>query len=374
MATIKDVAAMAGVSVSTVSYALNGNRSISEPKKKAIKEAARKLGYRPRAIARSLASGRTHIIAILFPPVDHGIGLPEIDLIMEASKNVMSRAYHLVIWTLQTDNPEELVQLISQELVDGVIMMEVHRKDRRIAVLRNAGIPFILLGRDDAAPGETYIDIDFFTTMMRCLVWLKELGHRRVVFINQSKRSFRNGYGPVIRTHEAFAELCHSLEIDGREYFCESSGEAVLGRMEEIFTACPGVTAFVVMNDRALPGIISGIVKQGFSIPDDVSIVSIVSSAAAAAAYMAPRLTLFEMDISRLIEATVSQLIAKIEGRYIEIPERLVPCTLREYQSAGPARPGGSAPAGPSANSAPAGGAVRGKPSTSAHNRGPGSQ
>jgi DNA-binding LacI/PurR family transcriptional regulator len=337
MATIKDVAAMAGVSVSTVSYALNGNRSISECKKLAIKEAAQKLGYRPRAIARSLASGRTHIIAILFPPVDHGIGLPEIDLIMEASKNVMSRAYHLVIWTLQTNNPDELIRLISQELVDGVILMEVHRKDRRIAVLQKAGIPFILLGRDDAVPGETYIDIDFFTTMMQCLVWLKKLGHRHIVFINQSGKSFRNGYGPVIRTHEAFAELCHSLEINGREYFCESNGEAVVGKMKDIFAACPKTTAFVVMNDKALPGIISGVMQQGLSIPEDVSIVSIVSSAAAAS-YMVPRLTFFEMNIERLMETTVSQLIAKIEGRYIEIPERLVPCTLREYQSTGPAR------------------------------------
>ncbi|MDR2177917.1 MAG: LacI family transcriptional regulator [Treponema sp.] len=339
MATIKDVAAMAGVSISTVSYALNGNRSISERKKLVIKEAAQKLGYRPRAIARSLASGRTHIIAILFPPVDHGIGLPEIDLIMEASRNVMSRAYHLVIWTLRTTDPDELVQLISQELVDGVIMMEVHRKDSRIAALREAGIPFILLGRDDTAPAETYVDIDFFTTIMQCLVWLKNLGHRRIVFINQSKKSFRNGYGPVVRAHESFTELCHSLEIDGKEYFCESSGETVLGRMKEIFTACPGVTAFVVMNDRALPGIISGITQQGLSIPADVSVVSIVSSAAAAS-YMVPKLSLFEMDIGRLVEAAVSQLIAKIEGHYVEIQERLIPCILREYQSTGPAKNG----------------------------------
>lgn len=328
---------MVGVSVSTVSYALNGNRSISESKKLAIKEAARKLGYRPRAIARSLASGRTHIIAILFPPVDHGIGLPEIDLIMETSKDVMSRGYHLVIWTLQTNDPDELIQLISQELVDGVILMEVHRKDRRIAVLRDAGIPFILLGRDEDAPGETYIDIDFFTTMMHCLVWLKKLGHRRVVFMNQSRKSFRNGYGPVVQIHRAFVELCRSLEINGREYFCESNGEMVFGKMPKIFSACPGTTAFVVMNDKALPGIISGIMKQGFSIPGDISVVSMVSSAAAAS-YMLPRLTLFEMDVERLIEMVVSLLIAKIEGSYVEIPERLVPCTLREHQSTGPAK------------------------------------
>jgi DNA-binding LacI/PurR family transcriptional regulator len=80
MATIKDVAAMAGVSVSTVSYAINGTRPISTGKEASIMEAMRKLNYRPNAIARSLASKRTHIIAILFPFVDHGIGLSEIDL------------------------------------------------------------------------------------------------------------------------------------------------------------------------------------------------------------------------------------------------------------------------------------------------------
>jgi DNA-binding LacI/PurR family transcriptional regulator len=342
MTTIKDVAAMAGVSVSTVSYALNGKRSISEHKKLAIKEAARELGYKPHAIARSLASGRTHIIAILFPPVDHGIGLPEINMIMEASKKAISRGYHLVIWTLQTGNPEELVHLVSQQLVDGVIMMEVHRKDRRIAVLRDTGIPFILLGRDENAPGETYVDIDFFTTMMQCLVWLKKLGHRRIAFINQSRKSFGNGYGPVVRTHEAFAKLCCSLEVDGREYFCKSNGEAALAKTGEILTARPETTAFVVMNDSALAGIISGITKRGLSIPGDVSIVSIVSSEAMSS-YMAPSLSLFEMNTEQLIEAAVSQLIAKIEGNYAEIPERLIPCTLREHQSTGPAAAGGSA-------------------------------
>lgn len=336
MATIKDVAAMAGVSQSTVSYALNGTRPISEQKKLIIKEAVQRLGYRPRAIARSLASGKTHIIAVLFPPVDRGIGLPEIDLIMEASKNAMSRGYHMVIWTLQADDPGGLIQLISQELVDGIILMEVHRADWRIAVLRNAGIPFVLLGRDRDAPEETYIDVDFCTTMIQCLSWLKKLGHRRVAFINQSERSFRTGYGPVVWTHEAFAEFCPGLEITGREYFCESNSDAALGMTKDILSAFPGLTAFVVMNDKALPGIIYGIAEQRLAIPGDISIVSIVSSAAAS--YMAPRLSLFEMDIDRLVEAVISQLISKIEGSCAGISDRLIPCILREHRSAGPAR------------------------------------
>jgi DNA-binding LacI/PurR family transcriptional regulator len=337
MATIKDVAALAGVSVSTVSYALNGTRPISAPKKALIQEAMRELHYKPHAIARSLASKRTHIIAILFPHVEHGLGLSELELIIEAAKNAAGKGYHLVIWTLQTAREDELVQLIQQELVDGIILMEVHTGDNRIGVLKKFGIPFILLGRDSEAPAESYIDVDFFSTMMRCLTYLKNLGHRHIVFINQSEKSYQSGYGPVQRTHEAFMYFCGNFNIAGTEYFCPSEPAAAYTQTAAILASRPETSAFVVMNDKALPGLIRGIEKERLRIPGDISVVSIVSSEATASFFL-PAITTFEMDIHALMDLTVTQLIAKFEGRYAELPQRLVPCVLRERQSAGKIR------------------------------------
>ncbi|MDR2607696.1 MAG: LacI family transcriptional regulator, partial [Treponema sp.] len=181
MATIKDVAAMAGVSVSTVSYAINGNRPISEETKAGIQATMEKLHYHPHAIARSLASKRTRIIAIIFPPVEHGIGLSELELIIQAASSAAFRGYTLVLWALHSDNEEELRKLIQQSLVDGVILMEVHNGDRRVSLLKEMEVPFIMLGRDSDKPSESYIDIDFSSTMMQCISFLKNLGHRNII-------------------------------------------------------------------------------------------------------------------------------------------------------------------------------------------------
>jgi DNA-binding LacI/PurR family transcriptional regulator len=337
MATIKDVAARVGVSVSTVSYALNGTRPISAEKKELILKAAQELHYSPRAIARSLASKRTHIIAMLFPAVERGLGLSEIDLITRAAKEAMGHGYHLLIWTLQTSGEDELRELLAQQLVDGIILMEVHTRDWRIATLKEMNVPFIILGRDDSASTESYIDVDFFDTMMRCISYLKGLGHGHIDFINQSEKSFKDGYGPVAHTHEAFHYFCANFGIDGKEYFCGWEAEAVRDCIESLLAERSETSACIVMNDKALTGIIAGITGKGLHIPEDVSLVSIISSAGAASFFL-PALTAFEMDINAMMGAAISQLIAKIEGRYAELSTRLIPCILRERNSAGKAR------------------------------------
>jgi DNA-binding LacI/PurR family transcriptional regulator len=337
MATIKDVAAKVGVSVSTVSYALNDTRPISAEKKELILKAAKELHYRPRAIARSLASKRTHIIAMLFPAVERGLGLSEIDLIIRAVTEAMGRGYHVVIWTLQSAGDDELRELLAQELADGVILMEAHKRDRRIPILKDMGVPFIILGRDDAAPAESSVDVDFCGTMASCVSYLKDMGHRRIDFINQSEKSFNDAYGPVVRTHEAFHDCRTAFGIDGREYFWGREPETVRRRIESLLEEQSGASAYIVMNDKALTGIIAGIAGAGLRIPQDISLVSIVSSAGSASFFL-PALTAFEMDINTMMEAAVSQLIAEIERPSIGLSSRLVPCVLRERGSAAQAR------------------------------------
>ena len=81
MATIKDVARRAGVTISTVSYAINGTRPVSEKTRAVIFQAMDDLGYRPHAMARALASKRTRILALLFSPLERGLGLTELEFV-----------------------------------------------------------------------------------------------------------------------------------------------------------------------------------------------------------------------------------------------------------------------------------------------------
>ena len=333
MATIKDVATRAGVSISTVSYALSGVRSISPEKKSLIEAAMNELDYKPHAIARSLASKHTKIIALLFSAVERGLGLSELTLIMKAAKTATKAGYHLVLWSLQTNDTQELRELILQELVDGVLLMEVHNNDPRISLLYEKKIPFFLFGRDESY-SENFVDIDFSATMEAALTYLIRLGHHTICFLNQSEKTLKSGYGPVVRTHESFIALSKSLHIQGYEKFCEPNAKTGLEVVQGLLTETPDITAFIVMNDNIISSVIKGIEENDFRIPEDKSIVALFSSASLASLFIPP-ITTFEMDGGLMMETAIGQLISKIEKKETEKKQQLIPCKLIERGSSG---------------------------------------
>src|SRR5664279_1080795 len=121
MATMLEVAKRAGVALSTVSYALNGTRTISEDTRRRIFQAMDELGYQPHALARGLAGKRTRIIALLIPSSARGLGATALEIVTGAAEAARARGYHLVVWSTELNGIAELQLLINQGLVDGVV-------------------------------------------------------------------------------------------------------------------------------------------------------------------------------------------------------------------------------------------------------------
>ncbi len=338
MATIRDVAKLAGVSVSTVSYAISGDRPVSASSKARIQEAMRELGYRPNAIARSLASKRTRILALVLTPEERGIGLSELALITCAAREAAEKGYHLVLWAMKTHDLSELENQLAHELVDGVILMEVRNADPRIPFLRARGLPFFPFGRDDTAQNESFADTDFELTIYRALTHLVSLGHRSICLVNQSAETLASGYGPVVRAHEAFPRMASQMGLDFEELFSHADPLIGYGLCAGRLAAHPGTTAFLVMNDKVLSGVLKACADSGRSVPGDASVVALASSEATAT-MLIPAVTAWEMEGNALMGLAVGELIAKLEGKYLEVPRRLIPCRLVERSSSGPAKP-----------------------------------
>ncbi len=142
-----DVAKRANVALSTVSYAINGTRPISEETRQRIFAAMEELDYRPHALARGLASRRSRIIALLFPNPERGLGSTELEFVTSAADTARENGYSLVLWSSEMHDLNELRQLTQEGLVDGVTVMEVHLHDERINLLREVGFPFSMIGR-----------------------------------------------------------------------------------------------------------------------------------------------------------------------------------------------------------------------------------
>jgi len=336
MPTMLDVAKRAKVSLSTVSYALSGTRPISEKTRQRISEAMEELGYRPHPLARGLASKRSRILAIIFPAIERGLGITELEFVASAAHAASKNGYHLVIWSAETNDPAELRELTQQGLVDGVILMEIHRNDERVHLLRELKFPFSMIGRcDDDRDG--YVDIAFKQTVDEALTYLAGLGHTNIAYVNQSQASYEAGYGPVIRTKAAFEETVHLSGLKGVTRFCHPSPQTGYEVFKALLEDHPDITAAITMNDRANPGIMRAITERGWNIPDDFSLVSIVSSVRMAE-MMVPRLTTMDPPSAELGRLAAEMLIHHIEGIDGANPRILIPCHLVVGESSGPCR------------------------------------
>jgi len=337
MPTMLDVAKRAGVALSTVSYAINGTRPISEETRQRIFAVMDELGYRPHALARGLASKRSRIIALHFPVSERGLGITELEFVTSAADAATENSYSLILWPSEMHGRDELRRLTQQSLVDGIIVMEVCLRDERIDLLREIDFPFSMIGRCAATDGIGYVDIDFAKTVQETVSHLAGLGHTHIAFLNQSRVIFDLGYGPAVRAQASFERTMQAAGLEGVTRFCHAAPPAGYEAFNDLLDECPDLTALVAMNERAVPGVMQAIVDRGWCIPDDFSLVVIVSSAHMAEMTMPP-LTTADAPTAELGRLGAELLIQQLEEQEKCVTQVLLPCRLVARGSSGPCR------------------------------------
>jgi folylpolyglutamate synthase/dihydropteroate synthase len=196
--TITDIAKRAGVSISTVSYALSGRRPISEATRKRIFAAIEELDFRPNPVGRALASKRSQTIAILHPTRSHVMSEMPLEFLISAASAAARRNYSLLLATSPNED-EELVRLIGQGFIDGLILMEVKLDDARIPLLRQHGYHFSMIGHCRDNDGLSFVDFDFEHGLGLAVDYLTELGHPQVALVSRQQSLHDAGYGPSVR-------------------------------------------------------------------------------------------------------------------------------------------------------------------------------
>jgi DNA-binding LacI/PurR family transcriptional regulator len=149
--------------------------------------------------------------------------------------------------------------------------------------------------------------------------------------------SYEAGYGPVVRTKAAFEERIYLSGLKGVMRFCRPLPQAGYEAFNALIKKHPDLTAIITMNERAIPGIMRAVAEQGWKIPDDFSIVALVSSVRMAE-MMVPTLTTLEPPSAELGRFATELLIKHLEGTGDENPRILIPCRLVVGESAAPCR------------------------------------
>ncbi len=158
--TSRDVARVAGVSQSTVSYVMSGRRTISAETRKRVLDAIEQLTYQPNAGARALASQRTQVIGLVVrfrPGADTTGLLPFIETIAGCAR----AEDHDVLLVTADEGSAGLTRLAGRALCDAIVMMDIEADDSRIPVAATLRVPVILIGVPDDSAGLHCVDVDF---------------------------------------------------------------------------------------------------------------------------------------------------------------------------------------------------------------------
>ncbi len=222
-ATLKDIAERTGYTVNTVSRALKDKDDISITTRALIKKVADELGYIPNAIAASLRSGSTKSVSVIIPDISDplfAIWVKDIEMLLK------ERNFDLFIQnTGENDELEKrAVRLAISKKIDGIILCPCQKNDSSIAMLKNNGVPFVLIGRRFHRDDIDYVLADDTQGGYLAARHLIDLGRRRLLFLNgpsyiSSARERLDGYQRALTEQgiRFIPELVREVEIKAGE-------------------------------------------------------------------------------------------------------------------------------------------------------------
>ncbi len=311
----QDVAKLAGVSRTTVSFVLNDvpGVKISDETRQRVLQAARELNYYPTAAARSLASGKTQRIGLVLGEGQKRLAadafLPA--FLQGVTASVHRRGYLLVL-QMAEDVPshEAYSRLIREQQVDGLILSGPRSDDPLLPELAEDEFPLILHGRLGGC-SLPCVDVDNKAGAYRATTHLIGLGHRRIGFISNAPLSYAGaqarfaGYKQALREHEipVLDELVRTAA------FLPETGQAAIG---ELLALPERPTAVFTASDVVAIGVMSAIQAAGLAIPDDIAVVGFDDIFLAA--HTQPPLTTVRVPAYGLGWTAAEVLVSLIEG------------------------------------------------------------
>ena len=271
--TMKQVAEVAGVHVSTVSRALNpATRSMVVPSVASrVLKAAKTLGYRVDPVAASLRTGRSQLVGMLIPDIATNVFAP---ILSGAIERLSIAGYSVLVAYVASDSEQQLdlVQGLVARRVDGLILATVTRRDPLVSFCLEQGIPAVLVNRSEQVARLSAVVSDDAAGMRLAVDHLVELGHRRIAHIagplEHSTGFLRKaGFMQALAAHGIDAASA-PIEVAGtytREHG-RAAAERLLQRHRE-------VTAVVAANDLLALGVYDALRELGRECPKDVSVV-----------------------------------------------------------------------------------------------------
>lgn len=328
--SIRDIAKRAGVSIATVSRAVNGIPTVNAELSRKVWLAIEELGYLPNTQARALVSGRSHTLGLIVSEITNPF-FPE--LVQEFENLAVARGYEVLIGSTNYEpaRTESLIRRVLQRNVDGVAVMTFGVEEDLVQKLVEREFPLVFVDAGPDLPNIRVIKVNYGEGIRQGVQHLAALGHRRIAFISGplAQRS------PTVR-RDAFLKSMAELGLTvPQEHMVEGNHtmEGGFSAMERLIALDELPTAVMCSNDMTAIGVLHALYRTPYKVPADISVVGFDDIHLAQ--FMLPPLTTVEMSCRALAAAAVEALCAGIERDHVKASKKewLIPTRLVVRQS-----------------------------------------
>jgi len=320
--TIRDVAARAGVSHQTVSRVINNSERVTPETRQRVEDAIQELGYRPNAIARFMAQGRTRTFACFSPNLtDYTFA----SIIEGAETAARQQGYFL----LTASAPDEqtfadlVEQLVASNRTEGLLVINPYDDGRHKRLPLN--VPVVFLGAHPRAEKVASVSLDDHATGIAATNHLLELGHQRIALITgplceDCSQDRQNGYVAALASYNIQTDPALILEGD----WSATSGYWAVKTLLENETDFTGIFA---QNDRMAVGAIRALRETNLDVPRDISVIGVDDMPLAS--YFDPPLTTMKQDTFAIGQQAAHLLMQAVENptvapRNLNLPAALI--------------------------------------------------
>ncbi|MED5017343.1 LacI family DNA-binding transcriptional regulator [Paenibacillus chibensis] len=268
---IKDVAKYLGISVSTVSRALNHYPDVSPITKNQVMDAVEHLNYRPNAVAKGLIQKKTFTVGLMIPDISDPICSL---LAASVEKSFSDQGYQVVYGSTHRDPAKEkqfILNAISRQF-DGLILTPDVLDEELVSLLSDLRMPVVFLQRrTPEGLNAPFVDVDHYHAASAAVRNLITRGHQRIGFIAMPASSFtgserKRGYLDTMSAYGLMPEMMGMVE-GGRTI------EQGRTAMAELYQRCPGLTAVFAANDLLAVGALEWLHQQHMNVPGQISVI-----------------------------------------------------------------------------------------------------
>ncbi len=309
--TLKDVAELAGVDVSTASRVVNGaGFRVREDTRQRVLAAARDLGYQPNALARSLRVGRSNMFALLVPDITNPFFA---ELSKGAEDATSSYGYSLILCNTEdrADTEEEYIRALRERQIDGFLLATSHAGDVAAKRLIDANYPVVLVNRRMRGVRTGYVVADDAPGARQAVSHLISLGHRRIAHITGYPHADtavrrRDAYVATMTAH-GLGDIARELTVQG-DYTLKAGQQA----MEQLLDLTEPSTAVFAANDIMALGAMTTARERGVRVPQDMAIVGF--NDIVLARLSCPTLTTVRTPIYEMGALAAQMLVKRVKG------------------------------------------------------------